>query len=63
MPGNLFRQSVVMQGRPVRNGGWIDEGHGYLKLVSGSDPWNGGRQRIEAPAQRDNPIVLAEVKE
>ena len=49
--GCLLSEAVVMQRRPLRDGGGIDQGHGNLELVSGRDAGDRGGQRIQASAQ------------
>ena len=43
------------------NHGRVDQGHGYLEFVSGRNPRNRRRERIESSPEGDDPVILSEV--
>jgi len=45
----------------VGNGGGIDQGHGDLELVSRRYARDRVRERVQAPAKRDDPAVSPEM--
>ena len=61
VPRRLLRQTMMVQSRPVADGGRADQRHRNFKLVRGSSAGSRGRDGIQSSMHRHNPSVSAEV--